>query len=118
MSLRSESHRGNVVVSVSELPAETSPAEKPGGEIPGYKEVLKHHEAVKKCLDPISENVRNKVRMSTDLQIYSNSEYVYATPTIALPLFWGEGGEEICLSRPLSVIFYNTLALSKYNGFD
>ena len=118
MSLRSESRRGNVAVSASERPAGTTPAEKPGGEIAGYKEVLNQHESVKKCLDPISENIRNKVRMSPDLQIYSNSEYVYATSPIALFLFWGKGGKEICLSRPLSVIFCNTLALSKYNGFE
>ena len=105
MSSRSESHRGNVVVSVSELPVVTTPAERSVGEVSGRKEVLKHHEAVMKCLGPISENVRNKARMSPHLQIYSNSEYVYATFPIALSLFWGKGGGEICLSRPLSVIF-------------
>ena len=118
MSLRGESHHGNVAVSASERPAETTHAERPGGEISAYREVLKHHESVKKRIGPISGNVRNKIRMSPDLLIYSNSEYVYATRPIALALFWGKGGGEICLSRQLSVIFYNTLALSKSNGFE
>ena len=71
----------------------------------GCKPVLKKHEAGKKCLDPISENVRNQVWMSPELLVYANAEYVYATSPIALALFWEMGGEEICLSRPLSVAF-------------
>ena len=58
-----------------------------------------------KCLDPISGNVRNQVWMSPELLCYANSEYAYAIFPIALALFWEMGGKEICLSRPLSVIF-------------
>ena len=94
MSSGGEPHLGNVAVSASGRPMGTTPAEKPGGEISGYIEVLKQHEEVEKCIDPISENVRNKVSMSPDLQIYSNSEYVYATFPIALSIFWGKGGGE------------------------
>ena len=97
MSSRSGSHHGNVVVSLSERPAVSTHTERSGGEISGYEEVLKQHEAVEKLLGPISENVRNKVWMSPDLQIYSNSEYVYGKFPIALSIFWGKGGEEICL---------------------
>ena len=76
MSLRSESHRGNVLVSVSERPAATTTAEKSGGEIPGYKEVLKKHESVKKRPDPISEKSeirRGCLRIRKSIQILNTS---------------------------------------------
>ena len=118
MSSGGESHRGNGAVSASGLQAVTATPGKSGCEISGYEEVLKQHESIKKCIDPISENVQNKVWMSPDFLTCSNSEYVYAAFPIALSLFWDKGGGEICQSRPSSVIFYNTLALSKYNGCD
>ena len=43
--------------------------------------------------------------MSPEFLAYANSEFVYAISPIALALFWEMGGKEICLSRPLSVIF-------------
>ena len=59
--------------------------------------------------------------MSPGFLVYSNSEYVYATFPIALSLFRGKGGEEICLSKPLSAIFtilphcLNTTATNNYS---
>ena len=118
MSCVSEAQKGNISISASESPAvEIQNPEKPPSEISGYKPVLKKHEALKKCLDPISGNFQSQVWMSPELLVYSNSEYVYSTFTIALSLFWGKGGKAICLSRPSSVIFYNSLALAKYNGY-
>ena len=115
MSLKSEPHHGNVIVSVSERPLEVKTVPKTGNEVSGYESVLKHHQAVKKSLGPIDPNVRNKTWMSHDLSVYANNEYVYATFPIALALFWGKGGGEICQSKPLSVIFYDSDPLSKHN---
>ena len=118
MSLRSEYHHGNVAVSASGRQVVTTTPERSGGEVSGYKEVLKQHESVKKCLDRISENARNKVWMSPDLLIYSNSEYVYATsPNRSCPVL-GQGRESNLSIKTIVCNFYNTLALSKYNGFE
>ena len=46
-SLKSESHIGNVTVSVTERPGEVPPATKTANEIAGYLSVLKPHQAVK-----------------------------------------------------------------------
>ena len=73
--------------------------------ISGYLGVLKPHEAVRKSLDPIDPKVRNKAWMSSELCVYANNEYVFATFPIALALFWDKGGKEICESRSLTVIF-------------
>ena len=70
---------------------------------------------------PISENARNQVWVFPELLVYSNSDYVHAIFPIALSLFWGKGGAEICLSRPLSVVFailshrLNTTATNNYS---
>ena len=110
MSPRSESHHGNVIVSAPELPEDITTPEKSGNDVSGCKSVPKQHEAVKKSLDPFDPNVRNETWMSPDLLIYANSEYVYATSPIAIPLFWERAGGGICQSEPLSVIFFTTLA--------
>ena len=55
MSLGSEPHHGNVAVSASERQVATTTPERSGGEVSGYKEVRKQHEAVKKRLCTISE---------------------------------------------------------------
>ena len=94
MSVVSETQvRGNVLISVSGSPEVIPTHERSPGEIPGYEDVPKKHEAVGKRLDPTSENVRNKVWMSPELLVYSNYEYVYSMFPIDLSLFWGEGGE-------------------------
>ena len=36
---------------------------------------------------------------------YSNSEYVYAIPLVAIALFWGNGARRIAASKPMSMIF-------------
>ena len=119
MSLKSESHHGNVIVSASGRPAEIKIVRETGNEVSGYESVLKHHQAVKKSLGPIGPNVRNKTWMSQDLSVYANNEYVYATFPIALSLFWGKGGKGIWRSKPLSVIFfYDSDPLSKHNGYE
>ena len=105
MSVRSESHVGNVIVSVSERPEEVKKVPKTANEIAGYLGVLKPHEAVRKSLDPIDPKVRNKTWMSSELCVYANNEYVFATFPIALALFWDMGGKEICETRSLTVIF-------------
>ena len=59
--------------------------------------------------------------MCPELGVFSNSEYVYAFSAIAIALFWEKGGEEICLSRPLSLVFtilsnfLNTTAVNNYS---
>ena len=95
MSLRSESHLGDVVVSVSKRPEEVKPVVKTANEVSGYQSVLKPFQAVRESLDPIDPNVRNKTWMSQDLSAYANNEYVFATFPIALALFWDKGGGEI-----------------------
>ena len=110
MSLGSESHRGNVVVSAPERPLEITTPQRSGDDVAGYKAVLGKHEAFKESLPPVDPNARNKTRASPDLLIYANSEYVYATSPIAIPLFWERAGGGICQSEPLSVIFFTTLA--------
>ena len=52
MSSGSESHHGNVAGSVSESQVVTTAPERSGGEVSGYKEVLKQDDSVKKCLGP------------------------------------------------------------------
>ena len=47
MSVVSETHRGNVSISASESPVVIPNQERSPGEISGYKEVLKKHEAMK-----------------------------------------------------------------------
>ena len=118
MSLKSAYHRGNVIVSVSGPPAEIKIVRKSGNEVSGYESVLKQHQAVEKSLGPIGANVRNKTWMSQDLSVYANNEYFYATFAIALSLSWDKGGGEICQSKPLSVIFYDSDPPSKHNGYE
>ena len=43
--------------------------------------------------------------MCPELSAFSNSGYLYAIYPIAVALFWGKGGKEICFPRPLSLIF-------------
>ena len=53
MSLRSESHLGDVVVSVSERPEEVKLFPKTANEFSGYQAVLEPNQAVRKSLGPI-----------------------------------------------------------------
>ena len=91
MSLRSESRHGDVIVSASERPEEAKPVQKTANEVPVYQSVLKPYHAERKSLDPIGPQVRNKTRMSPDLSVYANNEYVFAAFPIALALFWERG---------------------------
>ena len=92
MSLRSESHRGDVVVSALERPGEVKPVKKTANEVAGYEPVLKPYQSVRKSLGPIDPKVRNKTWMSPGLSVYANNDYVFATFPIALALFWDKGG--------------------------
>ena len=76
-------------ISASESPAAIPAPEKAPNELNGYKESMSKHEAVEKCLDPISDNVRNQVWMRPELSAFSNFEYVYAIYPIAISLFSG-----------------------------
>ena len=79
MSLRSESHLADVVVSASERPEEVKPVLKTVNEVAGYIGVLKPFQAVRKSLDPIGPKVRKKTWMPQDLCVYANNEYDFAT---------------------------------------
>ena len=116
MPFRSESHLGDVVVSASERPAAVQPVLKTANEVSGYQSVLKPFQAVRKSLDPIDPNVRNKTRMSHDLSVYANNEYVFATFPIALALFWDKGGERNLRITASNGNFYDSDPLSEYNG--
>ena len=94
MSVKSESHHGDVIVSASERPTERKNVRKNGNEVSGYEPVLKQHQAVKKSLGPIDPNVRNKTRTSHDLSFFANNEYFYATFAIALPSSGARAGGE------------------------
>ena len=92
---------------------------KTANEISGYDPALKPHQEVRKSLDPIDPNVRNKTWTSPELHVRANNEYVFSTFPIALALFRDKGGKEICESRSLTVIFfYDSNPLSKYNGCE
>ena len=105
MSVLSVNIPGNLGISVSESPAGIPAPGKPPNESDGYKVSMPSSDTVWKCLDPISENARNKIWMCPELSIFSNSEYVCAIFPIPIALFWEKGGREICLSRPLSLLF-------------
>ena len=117
MSLKSESRHGNVVVSASERPAEVKNVRKTANEVSGYESVLKHHQAVNKSLDPIDPKVRSKTRISPDLSIYADNEYVYAAFPIALALFRGKDGKRNLRIKTSNGNLYNTNTLSKYNCY-
>ena len=94
----------NVGLSVSEQSVEVPAPELSAGELSGYRRSMPKSDAVAKCLDPISENVRNQIWISPSISIYSDSEYFYAIVSIEVALFWGKGGREIAESRLLSMI--------------
>ena len=74
-------------------------------ELDGYRISTRRGNEVRRILLPANLNVRAKVWMSRDLRIYSNSEYVYAIPPIALAVFWDKGGRGNPTSHPFSMIF-------------
>ena len=61
-----------------------APPGKSANDLAGYRIALSREEAVQKCLLPANSNARPEIRMSQDLMIYSNSEYVYAISPIDL----------------------------------
>ena len=89
-------------------------------EMTGYKGPTYREGEVQKRLLPISLGGRSKIWTPRDLEIYSNSAYVYAISPIALALLRGKGGREIAMSGPLSIIFaiqthcLNTAAVNNY----
>ena len=121
MSVVSVNIPEHVGISVSPSPVGIPVPGKSPNEWADYKVSTPKDDAVGKCLDPISENVRNKIRMCPESSVFSNSEYVYAIFPISIALFWGKGGEEICRPRPLSLIFailshcLNTTAVNNYS---
>ena len=74
-------------------------------EVSGYRASMALEDAIRKCLAPISENARDRIRMSLELSVYSNSKFAYAIFLIAISLFRGKGGREIGESKPLPMIF-------------
>ena len=72
-------------VSMSEQSATIAPV--PGltpNEVSRWRTCMSKEDAIQKRLAPISENVRNRILMSQELSIYSNSDYVYAIFPIAV----------------------------------
>ena len=104
MSIISTPIPENVGFSVSEQPVQVPVPELSAGELSRYGKSMPKSDAVEKCLDAISENVRNQIWLCPSLSIYSNSAYVYAIFPIAVSLFWEKGGREIAESMPLSMI--------------
>ena len=108
-------------VSVSEQATPIVPVAKSANEMSGYRTCMRQLGAIQKRPPAISENVRNRIRMSPELSIYSNSAYVYAISPIAIALFWGKGGRGIAESEPLYMISTtpthcpNTTGISNYS---
>ena len=84
---------------------EKAPPGNSAADLSGYRIAMSRDEAARTCLLPYNWDGRAKIRMSRDLRIYSNLEYVYAIFPIALALFWCKGGREIANSEPLYMIF-------------
>ena len=62
MSFKSESHHGNVIGSAPERPLGVKVVKKTGNEVSGYELALKHHQAVKKSLNPIGPKMSETKR--------------------------------------------------------
>ena len=106
----------------SEQASPTAPGKiQTANELSGYRASTTKENDVQKCHSPISDNVRKRIRMSQDLSIYSNSEYVYAIFPSAVAFFLDKGRRKIVLPKPLSMIFtipthcLNTTATNNYS---
>ena len=84
--------------SVSEQPAPMVVKEEKilsANEVSGYRHPMSPEDAIRKCLAPISENARNRIRAFQELSVYSNSEFAYAIFPIVIAFFWGKGVVEL-----------------------
>ena len=85
-------------------------------EVSGYRQSMSPVGAIRKCLARISENVRNRIRMSQELSVYSNLELVYAIYPIAIALFRGKGSPN-CRVETIVYDFHNSNTLSEHDGY-
>ena len=87
--------------------------EKSANEMSGYRERMSIKDVVRKCLPPISENIRNRIWIPRELSVYSNSEFVCAIFPIAIALFWGKWGSSNCRVGAVVYDFRNSNTLSE-----
>ena len=82
-----------------------------------YKLLTPKLGAARKCLDPISDNVRNQVWMCPELHLYSNYEYFDAIYPIAIALSGIKAGWEGGVLFLKTIVFgiYYSFAFSKHN---